>query len=254
MLPFLLLTGCRRPEPAPTELSDLAGYLFEFFDEEDERALEDGVVNLRAWLARNMDQMEDGYEVRNIEASVLDSVNPGREHDLENLGGASVAYVGDNPVDPIARTLLLAEQEEVFPGNYKSHEREYLTDETCFLPKDCDFVDTDNRVEASYVIINVNTHSQAQYRWVEYERDRYALLHRTWLVEEAEASVDWVDIKEQIYLGVTMPWEGGSVRLGTTWISADILDGVVSEALILQTMIDSMRKEGEAIDEFIAGE
>lgn len=251
MLTMLLMTACKRPDPAPTELSDLAGFLFEHFDEEDPRSLEEGVVNLRAWLKKNMDEMEDGYEVRNIEESVLDSVNPGRPHDLENLGGASVAYVGEHKVDPIARTLLLAEQEEVFPGNYKSHDRTYLTDETCFMPKECDFVDTDNVVEANYVIINVNTHSQAQYRWVEYEKDQYAFLHRTWLVDEAEASVDWVDIKEQIYLGVTMPWTGTSVRLGTTWISADILDGVVSEGFILQTMIDSMRKEGGSLDEFI---
>jgi hypothetical protein len=251
MLTLLFLTGCKRPEPAPTELSDLAGFLFEFFDDEDERPLEEGVVNLRAWLERNIEETADGYEVRNIEESVLDSVNPGRPHDLDNLGGASVAYEGENKVPPIARTLLLAEQEEVFPGNYKSHERTYLTDETCFMSHECDFVDTDNVVEANYVIINVNTHSQAQYRWIEYEKDQYAFLHRTWLVEEAEANVDWVDIKEQIYMGVTMPWKGGSVRLGTTWISAEILDGVVSEALILQTMIDSMRKEGEALDEFI---
>lgn len=247
----LLLTACKAPPEAPTELSDLAGFLFEFFDDEDPRGLEDGVLNLDAWLDHHLEEISDGYEVRSLEESVLDSVNPGRKHDLENLGGTSVAYVSENPVPEIGRTLLLAEQEEVFPKSYKSHDRKYLTDKTCFMPHECEFVDTDNRVEASYVIVNVNTHSQAQYRWVEYEKDKFAFLHRAWLIDKAEASVDWVDIKEQIYIGVTLPWKGGSLRLGTTWISADILDGVISETTILNTMIGSMQNEGEALDEYI---
>jgi hypothetical protein len=255
MIPtMLLLTGCKAPPEAPTELSDLAGFLFEHFQDEDERGLEDGIVNLRAWLDVNIDQTLEGYEVANIDESVLDSVNPDREHDLENLGGASVAYETTHTTAAYGRTLLLEEQEEVFPKAYKTHDRKYLTDKTCFMSHECDFVDTDNRVSASYVIINVDTHSQAQYRWIEYEKDQYAFLHRAWLIDEADAGVDWVDINEQIYMGVTMPRDGGAVRLGTTWISAVVLDGVFSDTTILNTMIDAMQGEGESLDEFLEGE
>ncbi|MCB9688687.1 MAG: hypothetical protein H6738_21255 [Alphaproteobacteria bacterium] len=249
------LGGCKAPPEAPTELSELAGFLFEHFDDEDPRDVELGVRNLIGWLEPNIESTEEGYTVDNLSESVIDSVSPDREHDLSSLGGASVAYVSANGVAPIARTLLLEEQEEVFSSNYKEHDRTYLTDETCFMPHECDFVDTDNHVVSKMPLgIEVVTHSDAQYRWIEltegeYE-GKYALLHRAWLVDEAQPNVDWMKIHDQLYLGVTMPWDDTACRLGTTWVAAEILS--FDPAIALSMMVDSMRSEGETIDEFIA--
>lgn len=248
------LLGCRRPPEAPSELNELAGFVFEHFRDEDTLDLAFGIDNLDTWLHGHIDETLDGYTVDDLKESVIDSVMPEREHDLDELGGASVAYLSEHTVRPIADALLLAEQEAVFPKSYDSHDRDYLTDPDCFMPHECDFVDTDNRVEASYPLgIHVSTHSQAQYRWVQYgDPEKWAFLHRTWLVDPAEANVDWVDIHEQLYVGVTVEWEQGSaVRLGTTWIAADILDGVVSEGTALQIMIDSMSGEGEDLDSYL---
>jgi hypothetical protein len=253
------LVGCKRPPEAPTELNELAGFVFEHFMDEDTAELEAGVDNLDTWIHGNVDATQDGYTVDNLAPSVIDSVDPDREHDLENLGGASVAYISAFPVVPIARSLVLREQEEVFPKSYDLHDREFLTDTSCFMSHGCDLVDTDNVVESSYgglLNIQVSTHSRAQFRWVEYgDPEQWALVHRTWLLDPAEVSMDGIDVKEQLYAGVTLKWEEGSaVRIGTTWISAEIFDGVVSEGTALNMMIDAMSGEGEDLDAFLAAE
>lgn len=249
----LALVGCKTPPQAPAELNELAGYVFEHFRDEDTEALAVGIDNLDTWIHGHVDDTLDGYTVDNLDPSVIDSVAPDREHDLSNLGGASVAYLSAFDVAPIASSLLLAEQEKVFPKSYDTHDREYLTAPDCFMPHRCDFVDTDNHVEASYAgLVNVTTHSQAQFRWVRYgEPEKWAFLHRTWLVEPAVVSMDGVEVVEQLYVGVTLPWETGTaVRVGTTWIAAELPLGFDKD-FALQLMIDSMSGEGEKLDEFI---
>lgn len=255
-LGLVLLAGCKPPPEAPTELSELAGYLFEHFEDEDTRELEAGTLNLRNWLQSNLSDTLEGYTVDNLTASVIESVSPDREHDLDKLGGASVGYVSENQVPILAKTLTMEEQEEVFSDNYAEHDRVYETDKACFLPMDCDFLDTDNRTLATMPLgIEVRTHSRAQYRWVEFLDDKWAMLHRAWLVDAPEVNQENViDIHDQLYQGVVLPWEGGALRLGTTWIAADILGGVVPESTALNMMIDSMSAEGETLDAFIAGE
>ncbi len=256
MPPFVLLlsmTACKRPPEAPAELNELAGFLFERFMDEDTRDLELGVENLADWLRSNLEETEDGYSVDDLDEAVIKSVAPHREPNLERLGGAAVATVSTYDVRPIARALVVREQEEVFPDNYESHDRTFVTDPDCFMPHDCDFVDTKNRVEASYGgLIKTSTHSQAQYRWIPFGEDDFAFLHRTWLIDPAEVNPDWVKVHEQLYVGVTIPWDAGALRLGTTWIAADVLDGLVSEGTALQLMIDSMQKEGENLDAFLS--
>jgi hypothetical protein len=252
------LVGCKDPPQAPTELNELAGFVFERFLDEDTDELALGVDNLDTWVHSNIDATLDGYTVDNLEQSVIDSVDPDREHDLSNLGGASVAYISAFPVTPIARTLVLKEQEKVFPKSYDSHDREFLTETACFMPHDCDLVDTDNLVEASYggaINIKVSTHSRAQFRWLRYgDPEQWALLHRTWLLEPAAVSMDGVAVREQLYVGVTMMWEQGTaVRVGTTWVAAGLPLGF-DETLALNMMIDAMSGEGENLDAFLEAE
>lgn len=251
--------GCKAPPEAPTELNELAGFVFEHFRDEDTGALATGIENLDAWLHGNIDETLDGYTVDNLAESVVASVDPDREHDLSNLGGASVAYLSAFPVKPIARALVLAEQEDVFPKSYDAHERDFLTEPDCFMTHGCDFVDTDNQVEASYggaLGIKVSTHSRAQFRWIAYGDDpeEWAFLHRTWLLDVADVSLQGVEVEEQLYVGVTMGWEDdAAVRVGTTWIAAGLPPGFDRD-LALNLMVDSMSGEGEKLDAYIEGD
>jgi len=246
--------GCKRAPEAPKELSRLAGFLFEHMMDEDDGELVAGVDNLHVWLKKNHEETFEGYKVTDLKESVVNSVDPGRDHDLSNLGGASVgAVVLGHGVEPIADALVLAEQEEVFPETYVVHDRTYVGDKSCFMPRGCDSVTTDNYVESDFGLITTTTESRAQYRWVDFDGGT-ALLHRTWLTEEADVGGTLggaVKVKEQLYFGITYPWSGdNSLRLGTTWIAAEIA-GADFEEMAVNTMIDSMSKEAGKLQVYL---
>ncbi|MBX2797065.1 MAG: hypothetical protein KTR31_05340 [Myxococcales bacterium] len=258
------IIGCKAPPEAPSELNELAGFLFERFQDEDTADLELGITNLQAWLQDNIDSDEkdnvrDGYSVLELDEGVLESVEPDREHNLDGLAGASVAVDSGFGVVPIGTALSVEEQETVFPDNYDSHNRTFDTDPDCFRDQSCDFLDTTNEVEASYTLgLKIATRSRAQYRWLtvgEEGNEMTVLLHRTWLMDKAEIRPPWdvIKVNEQIYVGITMPWDAGSVRLGTTWIAADIGSADVPDALALDAMINAMKTEGENLDVYLSG-
>jgi len=266
MLVLWALVACNRPPEAPAELSELAGFLFEHFADEDAAPLQDGVANLDVWLRDHIeDTTDDGYEVTDLREEVLDSVNPDQDHHMDDLAGASVGFVSGFGVAPLAEALLLDEQEDVFPQSYEMHDRTFLTDPDCFMPHTCDFVETDNVTLATYAgLIKVATHSQAEYRWVQWEPasgagESWAFLQRAWLLDEAEVTpAGLVRVFEQLYVGVTIDWDGPdddtdrdeAVRLGTTWVSAQIL-GPFTEGSALGLIVNSMKGEGETLDAWI---
>lgn len=249
----LLATGCKRAPEAPKELSELAGYLFEHMMDEDTAEVEAGVTNLHAWLQDHSEETLEGYKVSNLEESVINSVDPGREHDLSSLAGASVGAIVAHKMTPVARALVLDEQEEVFPEQIVVHDRTYVTDEGCFMPATCDSVTTDNYVESDFGIIKTTTQSRTQFRWVEWEGGT-ALMQRAWLTDEADvdgALAGLIDVKEQLYVGVIYDWGDGKVwRLGTTWVAAKV-GGQDFEEMAVNNMINAMGNEAELLDLYL---
>ena len=247
-------TACRKAPPeAPTELSELAGFLFErMWDPADESEdLELGVDNLIAWLEDNSDAASEGYTVRDLDESVIASVNPNRDPGLGPVGGASVSGEILHKVRPIARALVVDEQEDIF-DNYKAHERVYFDEPESFMSKDIDRLTTDNDVETKIAgIITIFTRSRAQFRWVEKEDGPDIFLHRTWITRPATSEPDILTVNEQLYFGITIPWEGHALRLGTTWAEAEITGGIIGEDGTLQLMVDNMAKEAEILDEYL---
>ena len=262
-VPILLsvvLIGCSPPPEAPSELSDLAGFLFERFDDNRTDDLALGLENLESWLSSNLgattgDTVLGGYSVKELEISVLESVRPGVEVSAEEaIRGVAVATESTCGVPGIAQAITVDEQEDVFPS-MEVHERTFLDGEACFLDRDCDFLDTDNYVESNFDgLLRTTTESRAQYRWIDYGAagDRTALIHRTWLQTSPITEgllADLFELREQIYIGVTLPWEDGAVRLGTTWVSVRIFGG--DEDFALNQMVNGMRNDSEAIDEYL---
>jgi hypothetical protein len=251
---LLLAAACRsRPAEAPKRLDELAGFLFEHLRDEDPAELEAGTANLLAWLQDHLDETLEGYEVQQLDPDVLNQLNP-RDRSGEEIAGAAVGHRSTFRPRALVEPVVAAPQQEVFPESYDQHQRTFLTDLDCFLERSCDLLFTRNEVEASYALgLKTSTVSRAEYRWVDLPEGP-ALLHRTWLLEPAEVSLDWIAVNDQIYLGATLPWKRGSLRLGTTWISAEVLGGAVPEKTALNLMIEAMKTEGEDLDAYLAGE
>ena len=262
VLPVLLFStlGCKAPPEAPGDLADLAGYMFEHFADEDPEAAAVGLQNLEDWLSDHIDDedgVQDGYSVTNFDKALLESVRPNEASEADEIRGSSVATLSGFGVADHGRALSVEEQEVVFPDSYESHERVFESEKDCFVPQDCDFLDTTNIVEAKYAgVLNVNTNSRAQYRWVNYGEDgeKQALLHRTWLQEPADlsgAAASLFDLQEQLFLGVSLPWEGGAVRLSTTWVGVKLLSDGINEGYALTVMVNSMQKDAKTLEEFL---
>lgn len=266
LLPALAMGACTPLPEAPEDFTEIGGFLYQYFTEA-ESPLADGVANMRVWLEGNLDAkkgteetIRDGYTVRDLPLSVLASVRPDVDEESEDqIAGSSVATDSSYDVDTIALTLSLEEQEDVFPTNFVSHDREFLAGRDCFAEKSCTFLDTQNLVEASYgnapFDLEINTNSRSQYRWVPLGNDEWAMLNRTWLQAEPEIGGGvgpLLTLHEQIYLGVVMPYEGGTVTVGTTWVSASIVD--LNENFALRQMVNAMRDNGAALDKYLASQ
>lgn len=253
LIGLLALTGCKRAPEAPQELSDLAGYLFEHMMDDDTAEVEAGVTNLHAWLQDHSAETLEGYKVTNLAPSVIDSVDPGREHDLSNLAGASVGAVIGHRMEPVVETLVLDEQEDVFGDQVVVHDRTYVTDKTCFMPRECDSLTTDNYVESDFGLITTTTNSRVQFRWIDWEEGT-AFMQRAWLTDEADVGGAFggvIDVKEQLYVGVIYDWGDGRVwRLGTTWVAAEVA-GQDFEEMAVNNMINAMGNEAVLLDEYL---
>ncbi|MBW1878882.1 MAG: hypothetical protein JRI25_02330 [Deltaproteobacteria bacterium] len=250
ILALLLSSGCGRPPDAPEELEELCGYLFAHFDDQARRSLRAGTENLAVWLEAHLEETLEGYAVDDLTLEAVAKLDH-RERSVDNIEGAAVGYESRHFVDEMVGPLVVDEQEEVFPESYDSHERTFETDPECFLERECDYVRTTNRVEASYALgLRVTTHAVTEYRWVR-TQDGWALLHRSWLREPAEVNFDWMQVEAQYYVGASLPREDGAIRLGAAWLDVRLNHSPVPAATALELVINSMIEDGESLDAYL---
>jgi hypothetical protein len=250
VLALLLLSGCTRSPDAPEELDELCGYLFAHFDDQGNRSLRAGTENLVLWLEEHLEETLEGYSVDDLTLEAVADLDH-RDRSVDNIEGAAVGHASLHLVDEMVEPLVVEEQEEVFPESYDSHERIFVTDPSCFVERECDYVRTINDVEASYALgLRVTTHAVTEYRWVR-TPDGWALLHRSWMAEPAEVNFEWMQVEAQYYIGANLPREDGALRLGATWIDARLNNSPVPQATALELVISSMITDGESLDAYL---
>lgn len=249
----LLLPGCKPPPDAPTELAQLADYLFHEMGqpEEDEEYLVAGLENLDAWLKTDIDATAEGYTVDNLSQDYVAELDIGNPS-TDALVGAAVAVRHTYGVMGPAVATAWADQEDVLSGNYDLYEREYFGDKDAFINREDSFLEASSYSESSWAgLVNVDSTNWIQFRWVETEMG-WVLMHRSWLIEPAEVSWDAIKVNAQYLLAVTLPAEwnsSGSVRLMTTWIDSEY--PLNMEDFARNQMVSSMQKQGEMIEEWL---
>jgi hypothetical protein len=260
VLPLIALglLGCKRPPEAPAELSELCSYVFEHMGDEDDEALAAGVENLAAWFSANgLEDPEEGFEVSQISVETayalpdIDLSELSQEEFAEGLVGAAVVNQHGHSLDDLAFAIVEADQELVFPDDYKEFERTWLSDMDCFMDHSCELVEALNYSEASYAgILNVKSENHAQWRWVETE-NRAALVHRAWLTGPADISPALATIPAEFFTTVTMELDDGTmVRMQTVWFVA-LLATVEANAFLLSNFVKSLSKSGEQIETWL---
>jgi hypothetical protein len=114
---------------------------------------------------------------------------------------------------------------------------------------DCDWLESEVLASFDYVLMQVETHSRVQYRWVDTDLGR-VYVERTWLREDAVVTSDLVEVEQQYYLRVIMPADEGAVSLQATWVVARLI-GDMPEDAALNLLIDSMETQAGKLDDFI---
>ncbi len=254
LIPFALLAvGCRQVPPAPEELDELCGYLFAHYDDEHPDALEQGLYNLDTWLLNNLDETFEGYSVTNLSDTTVSALDD-RDRNTDAMVGAAVGTESVYTPYALGVPQLVDDQEDLFPDAHEHYERTYLTDADCFEDMSCDFAEVQNYIEDDYPIIGemiINNHGQ--YRWVETEKGT-VWVQRTWLDVPIDIGVDWIEIHDQYYLNVLLPYGEGTLALQSMWVEA-YWDGLpISENQAQLLLISQMQNVYAQLDEYVGTE
>jgi len=246
---LVAILGCKAPPDAPEELNELVGYLYANVPGEDPAPLEAGAVNLDVWLRERIDETLEGYTVDNLTPEAIEALGEG-EQELEELAGAAVGHVSEVSTSALVDTILLVDQMEIYDV-YVAFERTFDGDVECFASGECDWIEAEVRASSDYTLMQVETHSRVQSRWIETDLGRvYA--ERTWLVSPAVVTSTLIEVDQQYYLRVVLPDGEGSRSIQATWVVARLV-GDLPENAALNLLIDSMAKQAETLDEFILG-
>lgn len=251
-----LLVGCAPPPEAPAELEDLCNYVFTHFDDEDTEALVAGLENLDTWLHKgdNLVQTVEGYQIDNLTPEAVDPIDTSTKK-VTGLVGAAVANKHKHGLRPMARASVVDPWGEVIKQNFDVYERNYHRDERCFPGRDCERLGATSYGESKFAgLIKVTSRNRIQFRWVETEYG-WVMLHRSWLTEPADASLDSIEINAQYFMALTLPDDGaGTIRVQATWIDADYGPLPITEDGAKREIVRSMSKQGEALEEWLDGD
>jgi len=247
------LTACRAPPEAPAELEELTSWLYGRVETGTDEEMEVGLGNLVAWMDTRFEEATEGYTVDNIPEDIAHAAD-GRSGPLEGLVGASVATRIAASIDDVAEAMLVHDQMEVFEGEYISFEREFENDIRCFARGECATEKARTQSVNNYPLgLELGVDFNTQWRWVE-GPDGPTIVYRTWLRDQADVNKDWLGVNYQYFLGVTMPRDGQTRRLQTTWIAASLGDTPVPEDMALNMVIDGMTNTDATLETYLLGE
>ena len=251
ILPLLLLAvGCRDVPPAPEELDELCGYLFAHFDEEHPDAIELGLYNLDTWLLDNLEETFEGYSVTNLSEATVNALDD-RARNTDAMLGAAVGTESPYPPYALGIPQLVEDQEALFPDTHDLYNRTYLTETECFVDTKCELAEVQNYIEDTYPAIgSVITNNHGQYRWVETDKG-LAWVQRTWFDQPAELEVDWIDIQDQYYLNVLLPYGEGTLTLQSMWVEAYFSNLPMPEDAAKRLLISQMQNVYTQIGDYV---
>ncbi|HND31829.1 MAG TPA: hypothetical protein PKY30_01820 [Myxococcota bacterium] len=249
-LMLLLALACKAPEPAPTDLDQLVGFLFEHIPDEDPAPLAEGVHNLEPWLVDRIDETLEGYTVQDLSEETILSLGDG-EVDNTELSGSAVGFASVNDVQGWVDALVLADQVEIYGGSYVSYEREWEGDEEAFAGRDKLTIEADVRALSDYTLIKIESHSGNRWTWVDTEWGP-AMVYRAWLEEPCTITPEnIVKVDRQYYLNVIMPTRDGMRTMQATWVVGKVVGASTDTNFALQMMIQSMAKNAGKIDAWV---
>jgi hypothetical protein len=183
LLAALGANACARErEPAPTEMKELAVFLFANW--EDPALLPEAVDNMGDWVFDNVDTEDaaKGFRLDSIAAAAMDTV-PHPDVPNETLGVVGAAR-SPFPLDAHAGHIPLADQIWSNPKMYTEYERTLLEGTASAFEAREELVRTSNAVTTSTLGVTIPYVLFKDYTWVVGERHD-AIVARSWIAERS---------------------------------------------------------------------
>ncbi len=251
LLIALLLTGCAEPPPeAPTDLSELSLFLFANLNSEDVAVLAVAANNMRDFLN---DVDSDGSLDPSTDRGTDDE--PNRTWGLPVLEGDDFGGVagwdGADPAlqlpvavamrsaydfDDHGRVLKLTDQTPVEPVSSASYEREFLTDEDCFVDGSCDTLDARETIYRSNLLLDLEYIQEKEFRRVDISEDDGGgtmLWSRSWTEQQYSEEAPGTDTIDQWYgMGIWISDGDTTLRYNALWGSSSLGNTLQDDFLI----------------------
>jgi len=252
---LVLASGCEPPPEAPTELSELSGYLFEHWEDEEDTARAQGLQNLYDFF-RDVDLSQDyadlSYALDPLTEDLIDVPHPGRD----TSGQLPVGLVTGSAYRPAthAEVIILTDQSPVEPNSPDTYARTFTepTDPSCFPGQGCDLVRSDNEIVKDNLIMTIPYDMAKDFRWVQIridEQDDWAILGRSWCEEVAVGEQGNTSIDQSFSIDVFLPHDGGGMRYMALW-SESTVPGVEDD-VIQGTIKLGMHQIFDATEEYL---
>ncbi|MBM4390191.1 MAG: hypothetical protein FJ090_03640 [Deltaproteobacteria bacterium] len=250
---ILALAACSVPDPAPTELEDLIGWMYGHLADDEPAALGEGSVNLDRWTDAHLDETLEGYQVDVLTDEIVATLGAG-ERDLEGLEGVAVGYehAEHMDVDALARGVMV-DPRETRPDMYLEYESEELEGtRECFGEGTCDWLEyTSHAVQDLGLGVLMTIDAQVQARRYDTPLGE-AWAYRYWTTEPPELSTDLVALDQTYFFWAFVP-HGDRVRsMQASWVVVQVLDADLDSDLVLHLWVKGMIDGAREIDE--AGE
>jgi hypothetical protein len=249
---LIAVAGCKPPPDAPSELDELASYIYAHHPDEDPAAMQAGLEQLTTWLEGNWAEAEDGYVIGALDEATVDGVD-GVDRGTEGMIGLAVPTASIYSVDQATYAMVGVMCDEVYPDMFVEYERETVGDADCFLARDCDRLEARENMESHFPLEVVSiAQSYNEYLWVELDSG-WAMVQRNWLELPPEVTgvlASYIEVDEQFYLNLFLPADTGFWRLQATWMIFS-QDGVPEDAA-MNLAVNNMVDNSETLDEYLA--
>lgn len=252
LLPLLTLAsvGCaKKREPAPEAMEDLVRYIYRNYD--DPKELEDGTDGLIAWLEPKMDteELTKGYALSTLTTEDVSVAHPDRS--FEGLLGAAGGARSVVTIDEHAASSLLIDQVWQNPSNYDAYERSFSGDGPAFKAREGDVL-TDNDITTGNFGVSIPYTLFKDYRWVQGESDRQAIIARSWIEEAGcnEGGGSCLELSFSIDVWIEDGDETWRFTAGWSEVTSPF-SGAIGDDLMVAALANGYQSVFESSDEFL---
>lgn len=259
-LPVLVLlglnTGCVHANAAPTELEDLAPYLYQ--NQDDAELLSLGLASLSTWLA-NRETVDDGYILPSLPDTAVEDIGTPPDTSLSDTMGGLADAMSTATLQQHIDFILLPDQTVVDPDDYSTFDRTFIEGGDCFGDGSCDRLVTENdMVKTAAFNVTIPYYYFKDYQRVTFTDadgvDREAVVSRGWIEAEGWDEDHKNGVRQSYTLDVFQDSADGTVhRTQALWTEMVlVIDDVASQSFLEDQLILGLHDVFDDTDAAIA--